>query len=109
MKLRLHEIELGVANVEQSHKFYSIILGLETFVNKPELKVFQGDISPLDFNISTHIKPNTTQISFLSDHLDEVIKKLQTSGIVFTGPAESHLGMISIQFTDPDGNLIRVN
>lgn len=109
MKIRLHEIEFGVKDTAWSASFYSKILGLETSVTLPQLKVFSSGNPGLDFNVSTHIAPNTTVVSFLTDDIQEVIKKLQRENIIFRGPEESHLGMHSIQFTDPDGVLVRVN
>ena len=48
-------------------------------------------------------------ISFLTDDVQAVINRLSSSGISFEGPKESHLGMTTVEFKDPDGYLIRVN
>ncbi len=109
MKIRLHEIEFGVRDTARSASFYSNILGLETSVNIPQLKVYSSGSPGVDFNVSTHIAPKTTLISFLTDDIHEVIKKLQREDVIFRGPVESHLGMHSIEFTDPDGVIVRVN
>ncbi|SKB31455.1 VOC family protein [Daejeonella lutea] len=109
MKVRFHEIEFGVEDTDRSANFYSNILGLKESVNLPKLKVFRTGNPGLDLNVSKHVSPKTTVISFLTDDIQEVIKKLQRENIIFRGPEESHLGMRAIEFTDPDGVIVRVN
>ncbi|MFZ2783726.1 MAG: VOC family protein [Sediminibacterium sp.] len=109
MKIRLQEIELGTNDPDKSKLFYSTILGLETSVDQAGLKVFNSGVTGVDFNMSTHFPTKTTVTSFLTDNLQDVIERLSENGIIFSGPQKSHLGMVSIEFNDPDGYLIRVN
>lgn len=109
MKIRLQEIELGASNPDQSKSFYVDILGLGLSVDQPGLKVFKSGVNGIDFNASNHLPPKTTMISFLTDNLLEMMELLRSKGVDFTGPRASHLGMETIEFTDPDGHLIRVN
>ena len=109
MKIRLQEIELGASDPNKSKQFYNSILGLNTVVDEEGLKVFDSGVAGVDFNTSTHFPPKTTKTSFLTDSLQEVMDNLAANGIAFTGPKNSHLGMMAIEFTDPDGYLICVN
>ena len=109
MKIRLQEIELGTNDPTKSKSFYRSILGLETSVEQAELNVFNSGVAGIDFNTSTHFSAQTTVTSFLTDNLQEVMERLSSHKIVFSGPKKSHLGMLSIEFNDPDGYLIRVN
>ena len=109
MKIRLQEIELGTSDPNKSKLFYNTILGLDTSVDQDELKVFDSGVVGVDFNTSTHFPSKTTMTSFLTDNLQNIIDRLYTNGIAFSGPKNSHLGMTTIEFTDPDGYLIRVN
>lgn len=109
MKIRLHEIELGTSDPAKSKSFYNTILGLENSVDQATLNVFQSGVGGIDFNTSTHLSPTTAVVSFLTDNLPEVIERLSANGISFSEPKKSHLGMTSIEFSDPDGHLIRVN
>ena len=109
MKIRLQEIELGVSDPDKSKLFYNSILGLDTSVDQEGLKVFNSGVAGVDFNTSTHFPSKKTMTSFLTDNLQNVIDRLSANGIVFSGPRESHLGMTTIEFNDPDGYLIRVN
>jgi len=109
MKITLQEIEFGSENVAQTKLFYQTIFGFETAVDQENLSVFNLAANAIDFNISTHLPPQTVCVSFLTDNLDEVMKKLNENAIVFDGPKPSHLGMMSIAFKDPNGNSIKVN
>lgn len=109
MKLRLQEIELGTNDPDKSKLFYNSILGLETSVDQIGLKVFNSGVTGVDFNTSTHFPPKTTVTSFLTDDLQNIIDRLSTNKIAFSGPQKSHLGMTTIEFKDPDGYIIRVN
>jgi len=109
MKIRLQEIELGVNDPGKSKLFYNAILGLDILIDQEELKVLDSGIAGVDFNTSTHLSSTTTMISFLTDNLQHVMDRLSANGIVFSGPKKSHLAMTTIEFTDPDGYLIRVN
>jgi len=109
MKIRLQEIELGSNDIVKSKQFYNSILGLETSVDQEGIKVFQSGVPGIDFNTSTHYPSKTMATSFLTDNLQLVIDRLSANGIVYSGPKKSHLGMITIEFNDPDGYLIKVN
>jgi catechol 2,3-dioxygenase-like lactoylglutathione lyase family enzyme len=54
MNLRLHEIELGVKDVQKSKAFYSEVLGLDLVVGQAALNVFRSRSENLDFNTSSH-------------------------------------------------------
>lgn len=109
MKIRLQEIELGATDPEKSKEFYNSILGLRISVNQEALKVFNPGVAGVDFNVSTHFPSRTTVTSFLTDNMQNVIDRLSANGIPFSGPRKSHLGMITIEFNDPDGYVIKVN
>lgn len=109
MKIRLQEIEFGTNDPNKSKIFYNSILGLETSVDKEGLKVFNSGVAGIDFNTSTHFPSKITVTSFLTDSLQNIIDRLTANDIVFSGPKKSHLGMITIEFYDPDGYLIKVN
>lgn len=109
MRIRLLEIELGVKDPTKSGIFYTAVLGLDSSVELEKLKVFNSGVAGVDFNTSTHFPPGTTVVSFLTDSLQTVIDRLSASGIPFAGPRKSHLGMLMIEFTDPDGFWVRVN
>lgn len=109
MKIRLQEIELGTNDPNKSKLFYNSVLGLETSVDQEGLKVFNSGVAGIDFNTSTHFPSKTIATSFLTDNLQNVIDKLSAIGVTFIGPKKSHLGMMTIEFNDPDGYLIRVN
>jgi catechol-2,3-dioxygenase len=109
MKIRFFEIEYGAADPGITRDFYSSILGLETKVDQQGLKVLDAGIKGLDFNCSTHIEPPAVITSFLTDNLPAVMERLQRNNVPFEGPSPSHLGMMCIQFTNPDGFCIRVN
>ncbi len=109
MNIRLQEIEFGSDEVAKTKQFYQAIFGFETAVDQENLTVFNLTTNAIDFNISTHLPPQSVCISFLTDNLDNVIEKLTSNGITFDGPRSSHLGMTSINFKDPNGNLIKVN
>jgi predicted enzyme related to lactoylglutathione lyase len=109
MKIRLQEIEFGANDPNESKLFYNSILGLETSVDQEGLKVFNSGVAGIDFNTSTHFPSKMTVTSFLTDNLQKIIDKLSANDIKFSGPKKSHLGMMTIEFNDPDGYLIKVN
>lgn len=109
MKIRLHEIEFGTSDADKSMEFYQHALGLDLSVDQAGLKVFKSGISGLDFNTSTHFPTRVVAISFLTDDLQVIIGRLNAMGIDFEGPKNAHLGMLSIEFKDPDGYIIKVN
>ena len=73
------------------------------------LKVFRSGIPGVDINVSMHNPTEKIVTSFLTDDLDLIMGRLNAASISFEGPKESHLGMSSIEFRDPDGFLIKVN
>ena len=109
MNIRLHEIEFGCADAKKTGEFYQAALGLSIQVDQPGLKVFNAGINGLDLNASIHLPSGNTMISFITDNLEEVMDKLMSLNILYDGPRDTHLGMLSISFNDPDGNLIKVN
>ncbi|HEY0040330.1 MAG TPA: VOC family protein [Flavisolibacter sp.] len=109
MKIRLHEIELGAKEMENTNVFFQSILGLRPRLQQRDLTVFDAGIDGLDLNVSRHLLPGAAVISFLTDDLDDIENKLKVAGIAYEGPAASHLGMRCIQFLSPDGCIIKVN
>lgn len=109
MKIRLQEIEFGAGNTDKSKGFYQSVLGLDPVIDQDELKVFNSGVPGVEFNISEQMPAKTVTTSFLTDDLQKLIDRLQLTGILFEGPAASHLGMLSISLQDPDGNFIRIN
>jgi predicted enzyme related to lactoylglutathione lyase len=109
MKLRLHEIEFGTEDPAKSKQFYHTILGLDTKIDQEHLNVFNPGISGVDFNTSAHFPSKIVVTSFLTENLQQVIDRLNTNGVAFTGPEKSHLGMTTIQCKDPDGYTIKIN
>lgn len=55
MKMRIHEIEIGAAQVADTKNFFQSLFGLQPKVAENELVVFDSGINNLDFNISTHL------------------------------------------------------
>ncbi|NOT74054.1 MAG: VOC family protein [Cyclobacteriaceae bacterium] len=109
MKLRLHEIEYGSGDVAESKSFYSNVLGLETSVDQPALKVYRTNVNAMDLNFSEHIPKGVISISFLTNDLDIATKELTRKKATFTGPEKSHLGMMSITLHDPNGIVVKIN
>ena len=109
MKIRLHEIELGSADVQKSTNFFQQLLDLKPAVQQNGLTVFQSGQQNLDFNLSNHLAQNTIAVSFLTDDLTAIEQRLKDAGIAYEGPSPSHLGMNCLQFKSPDGHIIKVN
>lgn len=109
MKIRLHEIELGASDVASSAKLFQSLFGLPANVQQENLTVFTAGVNGLDFNLSTHLPAGCAAISFITDDLLEIERRLKNEGVVYEGPAASHLGMTGIQFKSPDGYLVKVN
>lgn len=107
--MRIHEIEIGAAQVSDAKNFFQSIFGLHSKVEENALVVFDSGINGLDFNVSNHLPSGGTQISFITDDLKTVMKQLAQSKIQFEGPFESHLEMIAIRLQTPDGVRIIVN
>jgi|GEM_PF-535472 len=109
MKIKLHEIELGAADLQNIAAFYQSSLGLSLSVDQPQLKVFDSGVASLDLNFSHHLPQGNVIPGFLCDNLDEVMLLLKKNNVSFNGPVASHLGMISISFKDPAGYTVKIN
>lgn len=109
MKIRLHEIEFGTDDINSSKAFYESVLKLRTTVDEDNLKVFNSGNAGIDFNSSKHYAPGVFVTSFITDDINSIIDTLHSSGINYDGPKASHLGMLYVEFKDPDGNIIKVN
>jgi catechol-2,3-dioxygenase len=109
MKIRLQEIEFGAQDTGKSRGFYQAVLGLDPLIDQDRLTVFNSGVAGVDFNISAQQPANVRTTSFLTTDLQKVIDRLSLTGVSFDGPAKANLGMISVSFQDPDGNMIKVN
>lgn len=109
MKIKLHEIELGAGDLQNSASFYQAVLGLPLSVDQPQLKVFNAGITALDLNFSHHVAQGNVMLGFLCDDLEEMMQLLRKNNMQFEGPSSSHLGMTSISFKDPAGYLVKIN
>lgn len=109
MKIRLQEIEFCARDTDKSKGFYQAVLGLDPVIDEERLKVFNSGVAGVEFNIAQQAPSCFVKTSFLTTDLDKLIERLQLTGVSFEGPVKSHLGMMSVSFQDPDGNLIRVN
>jgi catechol 2,3-dioxygenase-like lactoylglutathione lyase family enzyme len=109
MKIKLHEIELGVSNPNASKEFYRSLPGMSMSVDQPALKVFHTGIPQLDLNFSTHLGQGEVMLSFICDDLEAAMELLKNKNISFEGPVSSHLGMRSISFRDPGGYKVKIN
>ena len=107
MKLILHEIELNMKNQEKTLEFYSDILGLNVKHKHDGLQVYDSGWAGLYFDNSVHY-PNKTSISFLTDDLESYVKHLSNKGINVNDPEDSHLGMKTVSFEDPNGIRIEI-
>jgi catechol-2,3-dioxygenase len=93
MKIRLQEIELGAQEMKSGNVFFQSILGLKPRLQQQNLTVFNAGVDGLDLNISRHLSPGAVAISFLTNDLEEVEKRLKAAGLPYDGPMASHLGM----------------
>jgi hypothetical protein len=109
MKVRLHEIEVGSNDVEKTTAFYQTIFLFQPAIRQEGLTVFDAGLKRLDFNLSSHLPQGIVAISFLTDDLSEIERRLKDAGIAYEGPSSSHLGMTCIEFRSPDGYVIKVN
>lgn len=109
MKIKLLEIEFGSKDLESSNNFYQRIFDSKPAIDQSNLKVFNLKANQIDFNISKHFNSAEICTTFLTDNLEEMMANLRQTKIEFNGPTPSHLGMISIDFRDPDGHLLKVN
>lgn len=109
MKIQLHEIELGSGDLNKSKAFYQTLLGVHPNVDQPHLKVFSQSEGSLDFNCATHHPKGQMVISFITDDLQEAMRRLQSMGISYTNPSDAHLQMKFIECCDPDGYKVRIN
>jgi catechol-2,3-dioxygenase len=109
MKIRLQEIEFTALDTGKSRGFYQSVLGLDPIIDQDQLTVFNSGVAGVDFNISAHESANIITTSFITNDLQKVIDRLSLTGVLFEGPVKSHLGMMSVCFQDPNGNIIKVN
>lgn len=109
MKMRIHEIETGAADIAATKNIFQSLFGLQPKVEENELIVFDSGNNGVDFNVSKHLLPGVTQISFITDDLKAVVKLLDQSEIKYEGPFESHLAMIAIRLQTPDDLRIIIN
>lgn len=108
MKIRIHEIEMGSHDLSAASAFFKL-LGLQPIIEQDGLTVFNSGLKRMDLNLSKHLSQGVTQISFITDDLKVMMQHLHEHQIVFEGPFESHLGMLSIRFNSPDGIPILIN
>ncbi len=109
MRIRLHEIEMGTTEPNQTAGFFSSVLGLPVKLQENKLTVFDSGTAGLDFNVSDHLLAGAVRISFLTDDLQHFIQALEKQRLKFEGPYESHLGMLAIRFMAPNGIEVVVN
>lgn len=108
MKIRIHEIEMGSSDLSQTVSFFKM-MGLTSALEQDHLTVFKSGQTALDLNVSHHLPAGNVQISFITDDLKEMMQQFKEHQIVFEGPYESHLGMLSIRLQSPDGISIVIN
>lgn len=108
MKIRIHEIEMGSSDLPTSRNFFKM-LGLQPSIEQNELTVFNSGQNGMDLNVSKHLSRGVTQISFITNDLKAIMQQLLEKKMVFEGPYESHLGMLSIKLQSPDGIPIVIN
>jgi catechol 2,3-dioxygenase-like lactoylglutathione lyase family enzyme len=107
MKLKLHEIELFMADQKASRRFYHDILGLPILHEHEGLATFDSGWSGLDVDTSVHF-PGKVSISFLVGDIDAFVAGLRAKGVEVDAPGESHLGMRAVALEDPDGRRVEV-
>lgn len=108
MKIRIHEIEMGSQDLSATTSFFKI-MGLESAIEQDALTVFNSGQKGMDLNVSQHLSTGVTQISFITDDLKAMMQHLLEHQIVFEGPYESHLRMLSIKLQSPDGIPVVIN
>jgi catechol 2,3-dioxygenase-like lactoylglutathione lyase family enzyme len=108
IRLKLFEIELHSKNPDKTKKFYNETLGLPIKQDINGLKIFDPGIPDIDFDFSQHYTQKTS-FSFLVNDINKCREELISKGLKIPEPIDSHLGMKSIRFEDPDGNLIIIN
>jgi len=108
MRIRIHEIETGSKDPQASVSFFKV-LGLAPVIEQDGLTVFNSGQKGIDFNVSHHLPSGITRISFMTDDLKAMMQHLIDQQVLFEGPFESHLGMLSIQLQSPDGITIIIN
>ncbi|MBL0882076.1 MAG: hypothetical protein IBJ16_01795 [Chitinophagaceae bacterium] len=108
MKIRIHEIEMGSQDLLYTSAFFKL-LGLPPAIEQDGLTVFSSGQPGMDLNVSKHMPQGITQLSFITDDLKSMMEQLTVQSILFEGPYESHLGMLSIRLVSPDGIPIVIN
>jgi catechol 2,3-dioxygenase-like lactoylglutathione lyase family enzyme len=107
MKLRLHEIELNSKNPEACKRFYADLLGIPVNVDQKGLRCFDSGRPGLDIDTSVQF-PGKVSISFLVEHIDQLVEELGEKGLHVDEPTDSHLGMRTTALEDPDGNRVKI-
>ena len=118
---RLDHLVLTVINVEDTCRFYSIVLGMEIInfsKNRKALKFGDQKINLHETGKEFEPKagnptPGSADLCFISENeIEKLIKEIKDHGIqIIEGPVErtGALGKInSIYIRDPDNNLIEI-
>lgn len=108
MRIRIHEIEIGTADLLAENIFFRAI-GVLPVLEQENITVFDSGIHGLDVNVANHLLPGTVQLSFLTDDLKTIMEQLLQRHIFFEGPFESHLGMLSIKIVSPNNIPVIIN
>ena len=119
---RLDHLVLTVINVEDTCRFYSIVLGMEIInfgKNRKALKFGDQKINLHETGKEFEPKagnptPGSADLCFISENeIEKLIKEIKDHGIqIIEGPVErtGALGKInSIYIRDPDNNLIEIS
>jgi len=119
--LAFDHIVLAVADVEETCRFYSRVLGMEPRQERPgkwSLHFGQHKISLQDAIASPSIARDTVPGSgnfcvLTETPIDEVVAHLGREGVrIVDGPGEragAVATILSVYFKDPDGNLVEVS
>lgn len=108
--MNLNQVTIPSLNVEKATEFYKL-LGLKLIVDAlPRYVRFEcpdGDSTFSIHKVEALPDGNGISIYFEDEHLDEVVKKLKTNGIVFHSEPEDKTWLWrEAHLKDPDGNHI---
>jgi glyoxylase I family protein len=119
----LHHVSLVVTNLEDSKRFYGVILGLEESQERPDFD-FPGawyDIGQTQLHLIVHkdakVLRHTTLIDTRDGHfairvkgdMKPIIERLKRFSVDFVSRPQSITGWHQVFITDPDGNVIEFN